>query len=47
MTVSQMEISHESEEGKVALQNTGQTEHVQMQCASETELLMVLTSCDA
>lgn len=41
------DISQEAEEGKATLQDTGQTEHVQMQCASETELLMMLTSSDA
>lgn len=37
----------EAEEGKAALQSPGQTEHIQMQCASETELMMVLTSPDS
>lgn len=33
----------EAEGDKGALQSPGQTEHVQMHCASETELVMALT----
>lgn len=39
-------ISQEAEEDNAALQHPGQTERVQMQCASETEVLMVLASSD-
>lgn len=37
----------EAEGGKGALQSPGQTEHIQIHCASETELVMVLTIPDS
>lgn len=46
-SVTDEDVLQEAEEGKGALQSPGQTEHVQMHCASETELVMALTVPDS